>query len=71
MGARSSGVEAVAIYGIDAQGIAAMDVVAQKMTSGSIDALDTTGGGRMGSPLAMHLGLAVGDPVTLDTVVTH
>jgi len=66
MVARSSRVEAVAIYGIDAQGIAAMDVVAQKMTSGSIDALDTTGGGLvMGSPLAMHLGLAVGDPVTL------
>ncbi len=66
MVARSSGVEAVAVYGIDAQGIAAMDVVAQKMTSGSIDALNTAGGGLvMGSPLAMHLGLAVGDPVTL------
>ena len=66
MVARSSGVEAVAIYGIDAQGIAAMDVVAQKMTSGSIDALTEAGGGLvMGSPLAMHLGLAVGDPVTL------
>lgn len=63
---RSSGVEAVAIYGVDAQGIAAMNVVAQKMTSGSIDALNATRGGLvMGSPLAMHLGLAVGDPVTL------
>jgi lipoprotein-releasing system permease protein len=66
MVARSSGVEAVAVYGIDAHGIAAMDVVAQKMTSGSIEALTRPGGGLvMGSPLAMHLGLAVGDPVTL------
>ncbi len=34
MVARSSGVEAVAIYGIDAQGVAAMDAVARTMTSG-------------------------------------
>ena len=77
MAARGSGVEAVEIYGVDAKGIAAMDVVANKMTTGSIDDLVTTPGGLvMGAPLAMHLGLAVGDPVTLvlstpanDTVV--
>jgi lipoprotein-releasing system permease protein len=77
MAARGSGVEAVAVYGVDAQGIAAMDAVTHKMTSGSIDDLVTTKGGLvMGAPLAMHLGLAVGDPVTLvlstptnDTVV--
>lgn len=77
MAARGSGVEAVAVYGVDARGIAAMDVVAQKMTTGSIDRLVTTPGGLvMGAPLAAHLGLAVGDPVTLvlstptnDTVV--
>ncbi len=66
MVARSSGVEAVAIYGIDAQGVAAMDAVARTMTAGSIDAFTGTSGGVvMGAPLAMHLGLAVGDAVTL------
>ena len=77
MVARSSGVEAVAVYGIDAQGIAAMDTVTRAMTSGSIDALSTRASALvMGAPLAMHLGLAIGDPVTLvlsvpanDTVV--
>ncbi len=76
MVARSSGVEAVAVYGVDAQGFAAMDSVARAMTSGSIDSLTNGGGLIMGAPLAMHLGLAIGDPVTLvlstpanDTVV--
>ena len=77
MAARGSGVEAVAIYGVDAKGIEAMSAVTQKMTTGSIDDLVKTQGGLvMGVPLAMHLGLAVGDPVTLilstpsnDTVV--
>jgi lipoprotein-releasing system permease protein len=77
MVARSSGVEPVEIYGVDAKGIDAMDVVSTKMTSGSIDDLVATRGGLvMGAPLAMHLGLVIGDPVTLvlstpanDTVV--
>ncbi len=77
MVARSSTVEAVQIYGVDKAGIDAMDAVTKKVTSGSIDDLVTTPGGiAMGAPLAMHLGLSVGDPVTLimstpthDTVV--
>jgi lipoprotein-releasing system permease protein len=64
--ARASGIDAVAVYGIDAAGAKAMDVVTEKMTLGSLDALTTTPGGLvMGSPLAMHLGLTLGDPVTL------
>jgi lipoprotein-releasing system permease protein len=76
MVARSLGVEAVAIYGVDAQGFAAMDSVTHAMTSGSIDSLAHGGGIIMGAPLAMHFGLTIGDPVTLvlstptnDTVV--
>ncbi len=77
MVARSSAVEAVQVYGVDRAGIDAMDAVAEKVTSGSIDDLVSTPGGlAMGAPLAMHLGLSVGDPVTLvlsaptnDTVV--
>jgi lipoprotein-releasing system permease protein len=66
MVARSSGVEAVAIYGIDAHGVAAMDAVVRTMTPGSINAFTGKSGGVvMGAPLAMHLGLAVGDAVTL------
>jgi lipoprotein-releasing system permease protein len=64
--ARANGIDAVAIYGIDAAGAKAMDVVSQKMTLGSLDALTATPGGLvMGAPLAMHLGLSLGDPVTL------
>ena len=64
--ARANGVDAVAIYGIDADGAKAMDIVAQKMTLGSLDALTATPGGLvMGAPLAMHMGLVPGDPVTL------
>ncbi len=76
MVARSSGVEAVAVYGVDAPGLVAMDTVARAMTSGSVDSLRNGGALVMGAPLAMHLGLAIGDPVTLvlstptnDTVV--
>jgi len=77
MAARGSGVEGVAIYGVDPTGIAAMDALSQKITAGSIDGLFAQPGGLlMGAPLALHLGLAVGDPVTLilsspanDTVV--
>jgi lipoprotein-releasing system permease protein len=77
MVARGSAVEPVTIYGIDANGLGAMDVVARGITSGSLDALVVTRGGLViGEPLALHLGLAIGDPVTLllttptnDTVV--
>ncbi len=66
MVARGSGVDAVAIYGVDAAGIDAMNVVAENMTSGSLNGLTNgVGGLAMGAPLAMHLGLRVGDPVTL------
>ena len=58
-------------------GSTAMDALSQKITAGSIDGLFAQPGGLlMGAPLALHLGLAVGDPVTLilsspanDTVV--
>ena len=64
--ARANGVDAVAIYGIDADGARAMDIVGQKMKLGSLDALTSAHGGLvMGAPLAIHMGLAVGDPVTL------
>jgi lipoprotein-releasing system permease protein len=64
--ARANGVDAVAIYGIDADGAKAMDLVARKMTLGSLDALTAAPGGLvMGAPLAMHMGLTLGDPVTL------
>jgi lipoprotein-releasing system permease protein len=64
--ARANGIDAVAIYGIDAAGAKAMDVVAEKMKLGSLDALPATPGGLvMGAPLAMHMGLSLGDPVTM------
>jgi lipoprotein-releasing system permease protein len=66
MAARGTGVEPVAIYGVDARGLAAMDAVAAHMTSGTLDGLEGQRGGiAMGTPLARHLGIETGDPVTL------
>jgi lipoprotein-releasing system permease protein len=66
MAARGSGVEPVAIYGVDSNGLAAMDAVAAHMTSGTLDGLAANRGGlAMGTPLARHLGIETGDPVTL------
>jgi lipoprotein-releasing system permease protein len=66
MAARGSGVEPVAIYGVDSRGLAAMDAVVAHMTSGTLDGLAANSGGlAMGTPLARHLGVETGDPVTL------
>jgi lipoprotein-releasing system permease protein len=66
MAARGSGVEPVAIYGVDSRGLAAMDALAAHTTSGTLDGLAANHGGlAMGTPLARHLGVEPGDPVTL------
>jgi lipoprotein-releasing system permease protein len=63
---RGGGVEAVAVYGIDAQGLRAMTVVADHMSPGAREALIAGHGGVViGTPLARHLGVDIGDAVTL------
>lgn len=66
MVARNGGVNAVAVYGLDARGIAALDVLRDNMRQGSLQALvDTPGSLIMGAPLARYLGLFQGDSVNL------
>jgi lipoprotein-releasing system permease protein len=66
MVSRGGGVESVAVYGIDASGLRAMDMVADHMSAGAGEALTAGRGGLvMGAPLARHLGVEPGDAVTL------
>ena len=66
MVARNGGVNAVAIYGLDASGIEALDVLRNNMRNGSMQALiDAPGSLIMGAPLARYLGLFEGDSVNL------
>ena len=66
MVARNGGVNAVAVYGLDANGIQALDVLRDNMRQGSLQALvDTPGSLVMGAPLARYLGLFEGDSVNL------
>ncbi len=63
---RSGAVEAVVVYGLDAAGLSAMDVLSSNITAGSLDDFGSASGGlAMGAPLARHLGFRVGDAVTL------
>ena len=65
MVARNGGVNAVAIVGIGTEGLDRLDVVKEGMVTGSLAALGRPGGAVIGSPLAAHLGLSVGDDVAL------
>src|SRR5262245_65732232 len=66
MAPRGVGVEPVVSYGVDSSGLAAMEAVAAHMTSGTLDGLESERRGlAMGTPLARHLGIETGDPVTL------
>jgi len=69
---RNGAVHAVAIYGISPEGFGALDVLVSSMRAGRLENLeDVPGGLVMGAPLARHLGLALGDPVTLVFSVPH
>lgn len=66
MVARNGGVNAVSVYGLDAEGVAALDVLRDNMRAGSLDVLvDQPGSLVMGAPLARYLGLVPGDSVNL------
>jgi lipoprotein-releasing system permease protein len=66
MVARNGGVHAIAVYGLGAEGANAVDVLEESMLSGRVDSLDDGAGGLlMGAPLARHLGLGIGDAVTI------
>ncbi len=62
---RDGTVHALNLYGIDAQGTAHLPMLAQQMRQGQLADLTGSGGLIMGAPLARHLGLYLGDDVTL------
>jgi lipoprotein-releasing system permease protein len=63
---REGGVHAVALYGLDADGLAAMPLLSEHMRRGELDDLRREPGGLvMGGLLARHLGLLVGDNVAI------
>jgi lipoprotein-releasing system permease protein len=63
---RNGGVHAVAIHGLAREGLRAIDVLDANMRAGRIEDLyEAPGSLVMGAPLARHLGLVPGDPVTL------
>jgi len=66
LGALSVGaqVQPVSLYGVDDQGIQALDYLAEHMQQGSLQDLQAASHGMLiGAPLARFLGLAVGDTV--------
>ena len=71
MVARDGGVNAVSIVGVGDEGLARLPVLAEQMVSGDLAALTRSGTVVLGRPLAAHLGLAVGDDVTLILTVAH
>jgi lipoprotein-releasing system permease protein len=63
---REGGVHGVAVYGIDADGVEALPLLARNMRRGELgDLVDEPGGLIMGALLARHLGLVPGDNVAL------
>jgi len=59
-------VQPVTVYGVDDQGLAALDYLAERTVRGNIDALrDNPVGMLLGEPLARYLGLQVGDGLVL------
>lgn len=66
MVAARGAVNPLALYAVDVDGAAGLDLVAGRMVEGSVDdLLGQAGGIVLGAPLARHLGLEVGAPVIL------
>jgi len=64
--ARNGGVRAVAVYGIGAEGLGALDVLKSSVRAGRYEDLaDVPGAVLLGAPLARYLGLSLGDSVTI------
>ena len=68
---RDGAATALALLGVDQGGVDGLDLIADSIVQGSLDALfEDEGGIMLGAPLARALGLAVGDPVALVLMVS-
>ncbi len=65
MVARGGIVHAISVYGIGEEGLHALDVLNDSVIDGSLESLGQRGNVVLGVPLARHLGLRIGDAVTL------
>ena len=64
------GIQPLAIYGVDVDAPASLELVGQRMVTGSVRELgEGAGGVLLGAPLAALLGVDVGDPVVLVVAV--